>query len=88
MNDFHRVPLRQPIRPGNSVLTHLMLAPPARLPRETKLESGKFDFYSVVGIAEAEAAFARAEGGDALLTRLAAAGFFPITNPQRNHLDV
>lgn len=88
MNDFDRVPLRQPICPGNTVLTHLMLAPPAQLPRETQLESDKFDFYSVVGIAESEAAFACAEGGDVLLTRLTAAGFFPVTNSQRSQLDV
>lgn len=88
MSDFHRVPLRGPIRPGSSVLTHLMLAPPSRFPREVQLESGTFDFFAVVGLAEAEVAFARAQGGDSLLARLTAAGVFPVTDPNRPQLDV
>jgi len=83
MTDFDRIPLRGPIRSGLSVLTHLMIAPPSRFPREARLDSGPFDFYQVVGISEGEAAFARAHGGSALLEVLVAHECFPVTDPGR-----
>jgi hypothetical protein len=82
LGDFDRCPLRAPIRPGNSVLTLLMLASPL-FPREAQLESGTFDFYQVVGISEAEAAYARTHSGAELLELLMAHNCFPITNPNR-----
>lgn len=88
MTDFHRVPLREPIRPGAPALTHLMLAPPTSFPREAQLETGKFNFHAVVGLAESEVIFARAQGADALLARLTAAGYFPVTDPLRDQLDL
>jgi len=86
LGDFDRVPLRGSIRPEPSVLTYLMLAPPSAFPREVQLESGPFDFYQVTGISEAEAAYARAEGGDALLQLLVAQRYFPVTDPERHEL--
>lgn len=84
--DFHRIPLRGPIRPEGSVLTHLMLAPPSRFPRQARLESGTFDFYQVVGISEAEVVYARAHGGQALLDLLVASRCFPVTDPDRSEV--
>jgi hypothetical protein len=88
LGDFDRIPLRGPIRPGPSHLTHLMLAPPVRFPREAQLESGSFDFYQVVGVGEAEVGYARAHGGPALLEALVARGFFPVTDPERNEVSL
>lgn len=88
LSDFDRIPLRAPIRPGHSILTHLMLAPPSRFPREMQLESGTFDFYQVVGITEAEAAYARANDGPALLKLLVSHGYFPVTDPDRTEVTM
>jgi hypothetical protein len=87
LRDFHRVPLRGPIRSGHSVLTHLMVAPPSQFPREAQLDSGSFDFYQIVGISEAEVAFARSHGGLALLELLVAHGYFPVTDPDRKEIS-
>jgi hypothetical protein len=86
LSDFDRTPLRGPIRSGHSKLTHLMVAPPSGFPREAHLDSGSFDFNQIVGISEAEAAFARSHDGLALLEMLVAQGYFPITDPDRNEV--
>jgi hypothetical protein len=86
--DFDRIPLHGPIRSGHSVLTYLMLAPPIGFPREAELESGTFDFYQVVGISDAEAAYARSRDGTALLQLLVAHHYFPVTDPDRNEITV
>jgi len=90
LSDFHRLPLRCPINFENSALTHLMLAPPSpsRFPREAHLDSGPFDFYQVVGISEAEAAYARSHDGPALLDLLVAHECFPITDPIRQEIGI
>jgi hypothetical protein len=86
MGDFDRIPLRNSISPEPSVLTYLMLAPPVSIPREALLESGAFEFYQVVGISEAEAAYARSHDGPALLERLMANSYFPVTDPNRTEV--
>jgi len=68
------------------MLSHLMAAPPSRFPREAQLDSGPFDFYQIVGISGAEAAFARSHGGSALLKLLVAHGCFPVTHPDRKEV--
>lgn len=83
LGEFDRIPLRGSIRPEPSPLKWLMLAPPSGYPREATLNSGTFDFYEVVGISDAEAAFARDRGGPSLLHRLSSAGYFPVTDPDR-----
>ena len=83
LNDYDRIPLREPIRGKDSVLTYILLAPPANFPREAQLESGSFAFYQVVGISEAEATYARSHGGPALVDSLCANGYFPVTDPDR-----
>lgn len=86
LGDFDRIPLRSPIRPEPSALTHLMLAPPVRFPRRAQLESGSFDFYQIVGISDVEAAYARSHGGDVLLELLKSHDYFPVTNPDRTEV--
>jgi hypothetical protein len=68
------------------VISRLMVAPPSRFQREARLESGSFDFYQIVGISESETAFARAQGGPALLDLLVAHGGFPVTDPDRKEV--
>jgi hypothetical protein len=86
LSDFDRIPLRGPICPGHSLLTHLMVAPPSYTPREAQLDSGPFDFYQIIGISEAEAAFARSHHGSALLELLVTHGCFPVTDPDRKQV--
>lgn len=86
LGDYHRLPLRVSIRPEPSEISILMLAPPTGFPRQAKLESGPFDFYQVVGITEAEAAYARAHDGLELVEILRAHDAFPITNPDRQNV--
>lgn len=86
--DFNRVAFGGAICPGKSALTRLMLAPPSRFPREAQMDSGSFDFYQVVGISEAEAAFGRSQGGAALLELLVANGYFPVTDPSRKEVAI
>lgn len=86
LGDYNRLPLRSSIRTEPSALTFLMLAPPVGFLRRAQLESGPFDFYQVVGITEAEAAYARAHDGAELLEILQANGAFPVTNPDRQNL--
>jgi hypothetical protein len=86
LSDFDRIPLRGPICPGPSALAYLMLAPPSRFPRAARLDSGTFDFHQVIGISEAEAAFARLRDGSALLELLVAHDYFPVTDPDRKEV--
>ena len=87
LGEFDRIPLRGSICPEASVLTHLMLTLPSRFPQEALLESGPFDFYQVVGISDAEAAYARLRGGQALVDLLVAHNHFPVTDPKRKELQ-
>jgi hypothetical protein len=64
-----------------------MLAPPSRFPREVDLESGPFAFYQVVGISDAEAAYAKSKGGQALLELLNSHNYFPVTDPDRREIS-
>lgn len=84
LGPFDRLPLRSPIWDRESELQFLMLASADSEIGTQKLESGVFELIYVVGITEAEAAFARANNsGDMLLGRLRAAGAFPVTDPTR-----
>ncbi len=86
LSDYDRIPLRGPIRHGDSLLTLLMLAPPLRFAREAQLESGPFDFFQIVGISEAEAICAQSRGGSVLLEQLVAHDYFPVTDPDRHEI--
>ena len=82
-----RVPLRGPIVPGSeSALTYLLIAPPADWPKSFQLESGAVEFVQLVGVSEAEAAFGRENGLDALIELLADHDAYARTNPKRNSI--
>ncbi len=83
LSSFDRIPLRGSITPEDSVLTHLMIAPPVGYPASFGLESGQVDLLAVVGISDAEAQFARDHDGAALLQILQQNNAFPVTDPTR-----
>ena len=81
---FDRLPLRDTLVPGErSVLRNIMIAPATGYPWCFKLESGRVDLFSLVGISDAEAAYARSHDGDALLALMQRAGAYPINDPKR-----
>ena len=81
---YDRVPLRGSLDPnGRSALTYLMVCPAAEPRRSIRLVSGGVELYSLVGITDIEAAYAREEGGDRLETLLRQAGAFPVMDPDR-----
>jgi hypothetical protein len=79
---WHRLPLGGSIT-GNSVLHHLLVAPPTSYPSQCSLISGKVDLLHVVGITEKERDYAKANGSEALLKLLKERGAFPVTDPDR-----
>ena len=85
---FDRLPLRSSIWDKASEIQTLMLAPPDAGPGIQRLESGSFSLVHVVGITEAEAAYARAHDGVALLDQLRAEEAFPVTDPARQSIPI
>ena len=82
--DFYdRIPLRGPITPAPSALTHIMVAPPWGYDSSFELQSGNVDLLALVGITEAEAQFARDNSGKLLLDRLSKNSEYPVTDPTR-----
>ena len=68
--------------PGG-VLDQVIAHEPVHFGRAFDLPSGKVDFLQFVGVTEAEAALARAEGFEAAKPVLEAAGAFPVTRLTR-----
>lgn len=88
LGEFDRLPLRSPIWPQESEIQVLMLVPAESSWRSQQLESGSFELLRVVGITDAEAAFARAQGGDSLLESLRSGSAFPVTDPTRKSINL
>lgn len=82
LSEGDRIPLRHPIDGGSSQLTWLLVSRPSGYEAEFHLPTGRAGFLHLVGITEAEAAFAREHGDEALLLLLLAAGY-PVTIPGR-----
>jgi hypothetical protein len=80
----HRVPLGGPIDLGESAIRDVLMARPTHYDVSFELESGRVDLLHVVGLTDAELAFAESDGNDALLARLVERGAFPITDPRRH----
>ena len=85
---FDRLPLKSPIWDKESEVQLLMIAPADETSGTQKLESGSFELLRVVGITDKEAAFARSNGGDALLDLLRCQSAFPVTDPARCSVDL
>lgn len=80
---YDRIPLREPINGAASALTWLMVTPSPRVTEDVQMESGKFSFFQLIGVTDAEAAHARSYGGAATVDLLRSKGSFPVTDPDR-----
>lgn len=72
------VALEQP-----SALQHVVIAQPDHYPACFQLASGRVDLLHVIGISDAELAFAKATSSAVLIERLKAQGAYPVTDPNR-----
>jgi hypothetical protein len=79
---WHRVPLGGSIT-RDSLLRHLLIAPPDGYPAQFSLASGRVDLLHVVGVTEKERDYGKAHGSEALLNLLKEHDAFPVTDPDR-----
>lgn len=68
---------------ASSALRHVLLTEPTTFPATLQQRSGTAEWLFCVGLTDDEKAFAREHGNDELLSRLRAAGAFPITDASR-----
>ena len=82
-----RIPLRRPLngRP-NCEIRNMVVVEPEHIPLEFSLPSGRVQFAGFTGVTDPELTFAKANGSEALISRLREAGHHPITNPHRPSL--
>ena len=83
---WDRIPLRSPIDGSHSQLTWVVLTPATEYTGVQQLPSGQFQFNQFVGITEKEAEYARASGGEELLSLLLKHKAAPITDPNRESI--
>jgi hypothetical protein len=82
-----RIPLRAPANGEPTCeIRNLVLVEREDGPREFSLPSGAVILVGFTGITDAELAFAKANSSAALIDKLRAAGFHPITNPHRHSI--
>jgi hypothetical protein len=82
-----RIPLRGPMVPqSESLLSHLLVAPPASIPKLFQLQSGWVELVQLVGITESEAEYGRENGLEPLLEILDRGGAYSVSNPWRQSL--
>jgi hypothetical protein len=85
---YDRVPLRTSVDPArpDSPIRNLLVAEPQGYPAQFRLASGKVGLMLCVGITDAEHAFAKDHGGDALASLLKQRRVFPVTDPGRSSI--
>ena len=82
-----RIPLRGPMVPqSESLLTHLLVAPPATLQKRFQLQSGWVELVQLVGVTESEAAYGRENGLEPLIEILDGGGAYSVSDPWRQSL--
>ena len=82
-----RIPLRSPLNGDpDCQIRNLMLVEREDGPKVFSLPSGEVILIGFTGMTDTELAFAKAHGSPALLDRLRAAGYHPVTNPHRASL--
>ena len=86
---YDRIPLRAPLdgRPDCQV-RNLILVEREDGPQDFSLPSGKVILVGFTGATDPELAFAKTHGSPALIERLRAAGYHPVTNPHRGTLPL
>lgn len=84
-----RIPLSAPVNGDpNCQVRNLMLVEREDGAQEFSLPSGAVILMGFTGMTDAELAFAKAYGSPALIERLRAAGYHPVTNPHRVSLAI
>lgn len=84
-----RIPLRAPLNgQPNCQLRNLILVEREDGPQEFSLPSGQVILVGFTGMTDAELGFAKTHGSLALIEKLRAAGYHPVTNPNRKSLSV
>ncbi len=78
-----RVPLRAPIDGAASEIRNVVLSQPLTLPSAAQLPSGRATFLTFTGITDAELEFTKSNSVPMLIDRLAIAGAYPVTDPDR-----
>jgi hypothetical protein len=82
-----RIPLRAPLDGHPSCqVRNLIVVEREDGPRAFSLPSGEVVLVGFTGTTDAELTFAKGHGSPALIQRLRAAGYHPVTNPRRNSL--
>ena len=83
-----RIPLGAPITPDrDSLIQNLVITKPTGYADCFNLESGRVDLLLLVGSTNREIDFAKENGSSELCERLLAAGFLPVTQPDRRELS-
>lgn len=82
-----RIPLRTPINGIEGCrICNAVLTAPYTLPADMTLPSGTVSFMAFTGITDQESAYAREHDSDELVRHLRAAGYCPVTDPERPSL--
>jgi hypothetical protein len=85
--EFDTIPLRSPINGKEPCLIrNAIVSRPESLPMEFVLPSGRVEFLTFTGVTDNEIAFAKENSSEALIDRLRAAGFYPVTDPRRSSI--
>lgn len=89
MSMHDRIPLRAPINgQPNCKVRNLMLVEREDGAQEFSLPSGEVILVGFTGMTDAELAFAKQHNSPALIKKLRAAGYHPVTNPHRDSLPL
>ncbi len=89
MSMHDRVPLRAPLNgQPDCKIRNLMLVEREDGAQEFSLPSGEVILVGFTGMTDAELAFAKQHDSAALIEKLRAAGYHPVTNPHRDSLPL
>jgi hypothetical protein len=89
LNVGHRIPLGAPMVSGpasESAVTRVLVGATSSLPSGFTLDSGPVRFLQLIGITDAEAAYGREHGDEALIRLLREHDAYDITDPTRRSL--
>lgn len=86
LQPWDRIPLKQPLDGAASLLRWFLVVPTDDAARTFHVESGRVSILTLLGLTDAEAAYAREKGGDRLVRLLRDQGAYPVTDPARPSL--
>jgi hypothetical protein len=86
LQPWDRIPLKQPLDAMASLLRWFLVVPTDDATRTFHVESGRVSILTLIGLTDAEAEYAREQGGDRLVTLLRQQGAYPVTDRARRSL--